>query len=245
MKNLEKFDWGWMNEPSNVYHIMQDGTHKDIGEYHRDALIKEIFIDRCYEVFVEVDEGDIVVDIGASVGPFTYSILDKKPKRVFCFEPSEKEFKTLVKNTVSDPVTQINKGISDVNSVVMNDHLFGGEDRMESITFKKFIDLYGIEKIDFLKTDCEGGEFHIFTAENLEWIKENVRKITGEWHLQLQGHNYVEEFRQFRDVFLQEFPNFEVYSIDGVDIKWDLHSEHFLQYYKQVIIHIDNRKLDI
>ena len=245
MKKLENFDWGWMNEPSNAYHIMQDGTHKDMGEYHRDSIIKEIFIDRCYEVFVEVEKGDIVVDIGASVGPFTYSILDKKPKHVFCFEPSEREFKTLVKNTVGDPVTQINKGISDVNSVVMNDHLFGGEDQMESITFKKFIDLYGIEKIDFLKTDCEGGEFHIFTEENLEWIKENVRKITGEWHLQLQNHDYVEKFRWFRDVFLQEFPNFEVYSIDGFDIKWDLYNEHFLQYYKQVIIHIDNRKLDI
>jgi hypothetical protein len=31
----------------------------------------------------------------------------------------------------------------------MNDHLFGGEDQMEAITFKKFIELYGIEKNRF------------------------------------------------------------------------------------------------
>jgi FkbM family methyltransferase len=239
--NLTNFDWGWMNNLTETYHIMPDGSHKDMGQYHKDSITQEIFIDKCYEKFFEVEEGDIVLDIGASVGPFTYSILNKKPKHVFCFEPSESEFKTLVGNTLGYPVTQINKGISNVNSVVMNDHLFGGEDQMESITFSKFIDLYGIEKIDFLKTDCEGGEFDIFTLENLDWIKKNVKKIVGEWHIQLQGHNNVEKFRQFRDVYLKEFPNHQVYSVDNVDIKWDLWNEHFLEYYAQIIIHIDNR----
>jgi FkbM family methyltransferase len=220
---------------------MSDGSYKDIGQFHKESITQEIFVDKCYEKFFEVEEGDVVLDIGASVGPFTYSILNKKPKHVFCFEPSESEFTTLVNNTLGYPVTHINKGISNVNSVVMNDHLFGGEDQMESITFKKFIDLYGIEKIDFLKTDCEGGEFHIFTDENFDWIKSNVRKIVGEWHIQLQGHNYVEEFREFRDKYLSKFENFQIYSVDNVDIKWDLWNDHFLEYYKQIIIHIDNR----
>jgi FkbM family methyltransferase len=241
MIDLTNFDWGWMDEPTNVYHIMPDGSHKHMGEYHKESITQEIFIDKCYERFFEVDEGDIVLDIGASVGPFTYSILNKKPKHVFCFEPSEKEFKTLVKNTIGNPVTHINKGISNVNTVVMNDHLFGGEDQMESITFSKFIDLYSIDKIDFIKTDCEGGEFDIFNIENLSWIKSNVKKIVGEWHLQLQGHNNVEKFRKFRDTYLKEFKNFQVYSIDNIDIKWDLWNEHFLEHYRQIIIHIDNR----
>ena len=241
MIDLSNFNWGWMGNPTNTYHIMSDGSHKDMGEYHKDSIIQEIFVDKCYERVFEVEENDIVLDIGSSVGPFTYSILNKKPKHVFCFEPSESEFKTLVKNTIGYPVTQINKGISNVNSVVMNDHLFGGEDQMESITFSKFIDLYGIDKIDFLKTDCEGGEFDIFTLENLDWIKKNVKKIVGEWHIQLQGHNNIEKFRQFRDVYLKEFPNHQVYSIDNFNIKWDLWNEHFLEYYNQIIIHIDNR----
>jgi FkbM family methyltransferase len=240
MTDLTNFNWGWMEEPSLVYHIMSNGEHKHMGEHHKDSIIKEIFIDKCYEKFFEVEEGDIVLDIGASVGPFTYSILHKKPKHVFCFEPSEREFKTLVKNTLGFPVTHINKGISNVNSIVMNDHLFGGEDQMESITFSKFVDLYNIDKIDFLKTDCEGGEFDIFNIENLDWIKTNVKKIVGEWHLKLQGHNNIEKFRQFRDVYLTEFKNFQIYSIDNVDIKWDLWNEHFLEHYDQIIIHIDN-----
>jgi FkbM family methyltransferase len=241
MIDLTNFNWGWMEEPSLVYHIMSNGEHKHMGEHHKDSIIKEIFIDKCYEKFFEVEEGDIVLDVGASVGPFTYSILHKKPKHVFCFEPSEREFKTLVRNTLGFPVTHINKGISNVNSIVMNDHLFGGEDQMESITFSKFVDLYNIDKIDFLKTDCEGGEFDIFNIENLHWIKNNVKKIVGEWHLKLQGHDNIEKFRQFRDVYLTEFKNFQIYSLDNIDIKWDLWNEHFLEHYNQIIIHIDNR----
>ena len=241
MIDLSNFNWGWMSDPTDVYHVMSDGSHKQMGEYHKESIIKEIFVDNCYEKFFEVEVNDIVLDVGASVGPFTYSILHKKPKHVFCFEPSEREFTTLIKNTIGHPVTHINKGISNVNSVVMNDHLFGGEEQMESITFKKFIDLYGIEKIDFLKTDCEGGEFDIFNEENFEWIKSNVKKIVGEWHIQLQGHNYVEKFKKFRDSYLTKFNNFEIYSVDNVDIKWDLWNDHFLEYYQQIIIHIDNR----
>ena len=240
-KTLDNFDWGWMDEPTDVYRILGDGSHKHMGQFHKDAIIQEIYVDNCYERFFEVKQGDIVLDVGASVGPFTYSILDKGPKHVFCFEPSFQEFKTLVKNTIGNPVTHIHKGVSNKNSIVENDELFGGENEMEGITFKKFVDLFGVDKIDFIKTDCEGGEYHIFNDENMEYIKKNVKKIVGEWHLQLEGHNYVEEFRHFRDTYLKEFPNHQVYSLDNVDIKWDLWNENFLQYYRQVLIYIDNQ----
>ena len=94
--NLENFIW----EPK-CYNGFQE------------TVTKEIFQDKIYERFFEVEEGDIVFDIGASLGPFTFSILDRKPKHVFCFEPSFEEFKTLVMNTRHGNVTHINKGISD------------------------------------------------------------------------------------------------------------------------------------
>jgi 16S rRNA A1518/A1519 N6-dimethyltransferase RsmA/KsgA/DIM1 with predicted DNA glycosylase/AP lyase activity len=69
--NLENFVW----EPK-----CYDGF--------RETVTKEIFIDKIYERHVQVEEGDVVFDIGASLGPFTFSILDKTPSQVFAFEPS-------------------------------------------------------------------------------------------------------------------------------------------------------------
>ena len=240
MIDLTNFDWGWMNEPSNITVTLPGLESLSLGDYHKQGMIKEIFTDHCYEKFYQIKEGDIVVDIGASVGPFTYSILNKKPKHVFCLEPSEKEFKTLVKNTIGYPVTQINKGISHKNSVVESDMLFGGESEMEAITFKKFVSIFGLEKIDFIKTDCEGGEYDIFTDDNIDYLKNNVSHISGEWHLKTPEEKI--KFRNFRDNYLTHFENFYVFSVDGIDIKWDLWNEHFIEYYNQVHIFIDNSK---
>jgi len=239
MRSIDNFDWGWMNNPTNVYHIMPNGDQKEMGKYHRDSIYQEIFVEKCYEKLFEVEEGDIVLDIGASVGPFTYSILHKKPKHVFCFEPSESEFKTLVKNTIGFQVTPINKGISSVNSIISSDMLFGGENEMETITFSKFIYLFGLDKIDFLKTDCEGGEYDIFNTDNLDYLTNNVKKIVGEWHLNTPEEKL--KFRNFRDNILPNFTQYEIFSLDGVNIKWDLWNENFIDYYNQVIVHIDNR----
>ncbi len=95
-----------------------------------------------------------------------------------------------------------------------------------------------IKNIDFLKTDCEGGEYDIFSIENLFWIKENVTKIAGEWHLDTPETKT--KFRFFRDTYLRLFPKHNVNAVDGTDIKWNLWNDRFIEYYNQVIIYIDN-----
>jgi len=210
-------------------------------EGFKETVEKEIFIDKIYERVFQVEEGDVVFDIGASLGPFTYSILDKNPSQVFAFEPSYEEFKTLVLNTRHGNVTQINKGISNTIGEFNFEDVFDktGNYKLYSTTFNKVIKDYNITKIDFLKTDCEAGEYDIFTLENLFWIKNNVRKISGEWHLRQDWMK--EKFRIFRDVYLRVFPNFKIYSFDGVDITWSIWNENFIQYYSEVMIYIDNR----
>ena len=126
-----------------------------------------------------------------------------------------------------------------MNSLIKSDKLFGGESEMETITFKTFVENYSIDQIDFLKTDCEGGEYDIFNNENREFILNNVKKIVGEWHLNTK--ELKDKFRLFRDTYLIQFNNYEIYSLDGFNIKWDLWNEHFINYYNEVIINIDNR----
>ena len=226
MMNTEEFVW----EP-------------ECYEGFKETVYKEIFIDKIYEKYFEVEKGDVVFDIGASLGPFTYSILEKEPSHVFCFEPSYEEFKTLVLNTRHGNVTHINKGISDYIGEFDSEFIFDKSEgkKMYSTTFKNVISDYNIQKIDFLKTDCETGEYDIFNIENLLWIKNNVRKISGEWHL---GKDWMKDkFRIFRDVYLRVFPNFKICSFDGVDITDKIWDSDFIQYYREIMIYIDNRNL--
>jgi len=222
--NLDKFDWGTSSE------------------WFFKTINKEIFTEKIYEKFFEVEKNDIVFDVGASIGPFTYSILHKEPKKVICFEPSPEEFPTLLKNTMQGNVYCINKGISNVVGEQYFDELFGqinSKGFAYGTTFNQVIDDFNLKKIDFIKTDCEGGEYDIFNIENLSWIKSNVKKIVGEWHL--DNEEKKEKFRIFRDVYLRVFNKHEIYSVDGINIKWDLWNENFIEYYKHIIIYIDNR----
>jgi hypothetical protein len=89
-----------------------------------------------------------------------------------------------------------------------------------------------------LKIDCEGGEYDVFTERNIEYLKK-VPKIVTEFHL---GNRVSKElFRNFRDNILKNFDKFNFRSLDGVDIAWDLHNEHFIQYYREIMLYIDNR----
>ena len=227
------FDWGKAAE----------------NEWFKGIVEKKVFEQKVYEKFFSVEEGDIVFDVGASVGPFTYTLKDKNPQKVYCFEPHKELFQTLKENVESDNTVLINKAIGSIDGTQHLAGLFNeqfietceGENiqEVETITFKSFIDQNSIDKIDFLKTDCEGGEYDIFNDENLPWIKKNVKKIVGEWHLSTP--ELQEKFRHFRDTYLRDFPNHEVYSFDEVDIKWSLWDDWFIEHYNAITIYIDNR----
>lgn len=218
---LSKFEWGWMKDNLN----------------QKEVLIKEIFEDKIYEKFFEIEEGDVVLDIGSSVGPLPYSAGDKI-KHVYCLEPSDVEFDTLLKNMENISSTCLKLGISKESGKINGDYIYGGQTEMDCISFTDLINNHNIDKIDFFKTDCEGGEYDVFTLENLNWIKSNVKKITGEWHL--SDSNLKEKFKKFRDEFLVNFDDYEVYSLDGYNIKWNLFTDQFINYYSEIIIHIKN-----
>lgn len=224
---MSEFQWGWMDEFTNLARL------------HKNGITQEIFIDRVYEKFRAVKEGDVVLDIGASVGPFTYSILNKNPKKVICVEPSSIEIETLRKNVGTD-VTIVEKGIGPVDGEITTTEVFGsnGENvKIPSIRFDTLIKENNIDRVNFLKTDCEGGEYDIFNVENLFWIKDNVDFVVGEWHLNTPETK--KKFRQFRDLYLKLFPDHYILSVpDNLDIKWDLWNEHFLEYYREILVFI-------
>jgi FkbM family methyltransferase len=229
----KKFDWGNIAKNKWFHNIVDTEINK------RDD----------YQKYFKVEEGDVVVDVGASVGPFAYKILKNNPSKIYCLEPEPDLFKTLTSNLEgTQNVITINKGIT---STTGKDHLNlfeinttkpGVKREAQTLSFTDFIAQNNIQKIDFLKLDCEGNEYDIFTEANVEWIKNNVRKIAGEWHLDTPENK--QKFIYFRDNILKHFSNYEVTSWDMVDIKWFLFEEKFTEYYTGINIYIDNRKKD-
>jgi|688.fasta_scaffold138824_6 FkbM family methyltransferase len=205
------------------------------SDWYRSTIKKELFDEKLYNSFFQIEEGNVIVDVGASIGPFLFSIFDKKPGKCFAIEPFPENLPTLFSNCIGQPVVIIPKAISDeeyINIFWENQNI-----KVACQKFKDFIDENKIEKIDFLKIDCEGGEYDIFKSDNIEWILENIKYCVGEWHL--ADKNLKEKFRYVRDNFFHLFKRIEVQSVDGYDIKWDLYNEHFLEYYTEVIIHIE------
>jgi|TARA_R110000803_G_scaffold130455_4_gene197797 FkbM family methyltransferase len=241
MRKHSDLDWGWMDEPHKQTHMeYSTGNVTRLNEFHKNSMVKEIFEDKMYESIYQVKEGDVVLDIGASIGPFTYSILDKNPKMVYCLEPSNNEFGTITKNLGNNPnVTLINKGITHSDCVTKSNMMFGGEGEFRGTKFSTFIKDNNIDYVDFIKTDCEGGEYHIFMDENMDFLLNNVGCIVGEWHLNTEDE--MTEFRYFRDKYLKQFKTFDVFAVDGINIKWEFGKDNFDSYYNQIIFHISNK----
>ena len=210
------------------------------SEWYVSQATQEIFEYNIYERLFEVEEGDIVVDLGASLGPFTYSILPKNPKQCFVVEPLSYHIDILNKNVGQENVKIIQGAISDKKKLEITwDNI---TETSPTFTFKEFLDDNNINKIDFLKCDCEGGEYDVFSKSNIEFLK-TIPKIVTEFHLRDDENFHQCKFKWFRDNILQMFENFEVYSLDGVNIKWDLWNEHFIEYYNEVIFYFDNRQI--
>lgn len=216
--NLDNFEWG------------------PTSEGFKSQAIREIFENNDYEYCFKVEENDIVVDIGATIGEFTYKILEKKPKHCYVVEPLPIFFDTLKKNLEGYQVSFTNAAIT--NDKYCKIEWDGRNSEVNTLTFNDFIKQNRLNKIDFLKIDCEGGEYDIFTEENIEFLKK-VPKIVCEVHL--ENRVFKEKFRNFRDNILPNFKNIKFMSYDFCEIMWDLYNEHFIEYYEEVYLYIDNR----
>lgn len=127
--------------------------------------------------FVEVEEGDIVIDCGAYVGGFILGIKDKA-SQVHAFEPDIQNYQCCVSNTSEiSNITVNNLGLFNQNqtmefycseSNVEHSILPPDDGTIKSVIEINVVSLYNyckaqnISRIDFLKLEAEGVEPEIF-----------------------------------------------------------------------------------
>jgi FkbM family methyltransferase len=175
------------------------------------TLYHEFFLRHDYDWWYKVQPGDIVVDIGSCIGFFTCHAFDRGASKVYAVEPNRNLVNTILKNASQhivnkdpSPLTIVNAAIGSDSNYLKNIHGKVNDSTFNIITFKQFLETYKIDYIDYLKVDCEGGEYNIFTAENFDFIKNKVKHISLEVHLDC-FKEAPQMFLDFRNNFLSRF----------------------------------------
>jgi FkbM family methyltransferase len=158
----------------------------------------EIFLNKEYESeTVKIQEGDIVFDIGSNIGIFSLYSAYNLAKEIHCFEPGKEQFNA-IKNNLSNKFNNLyannlavtkSKGtikfyLSDFSTTSSTfAKLSGNYIEVETIDIETYANDNNITKIDYLKIDCEGGEYEIIEFMNENFLRESVDKICLEYHI--------------------------------------------------------------
>lgn len=122
--------------------------------------LKEVIVDRQYETFKTAAKADHVIDIGAGIGDFSIQ-LAKKGCKVTAYECSRKRVSLMQKNLKLNKVINVELRSQRVKSL--------GEV------------LKNVDTCNFLKIDCEGGEYEIFNNAQRKDLKK-IKYIAMEVH---------------------------------------------------------------
>ncbi len=149
-------------------------------------------------------QNPVAVDIGANVGAFPI-VNSNKFFKIICFEPSTYSYEECKRNTRKLKNVQVYKfAVSDTSNKTLKlkpykssnvsgnastlDSDWWDESKYELVKTISLEDIYNkLNKIDYLKVDCEGGEYDFLISKDLS----KIDYLAIEIHIQL-GDKAVE-----------------------------------------------------
>ncbi len=167
------------------------------------SAIVETYLDKQYTKEFDIGKDDVVVDIGGNIGDFTvYAAKKAVNGKVYVFEPSPENFRQLNKNISLNKLKNVyayeegmsgSKGIQYLYlngftthttspEIAKFEHLNMGSIAIKVRTIEEVFKDFNLQKINFLKIDCEGGEYEILFNINRNTF-EKIEKIAMEVHL--------------------------------------------------------------
>lgn len=183
--------------------------------YRKDLEIKRIKetineVKNTYFRDIKYTKKDIVFDIGANIGAFTY-LVAPKVKKIYCFEPDAKNFEMLKLNSNFENVKIFKHAVTnkegevtlynDPNNIgghsMFNSYkLLNNPKKVKTLDLQKLIDKY---KPTILKIDIEGGEY---LFQDIDF--KTVNKIYIEFHLKCTFGNFEAEYIRLRKKILTD-----------------------------------------
>ncbi len=133
-----------------------------------------------YHVADYVRNGDLVIDVGANIGAFAHQVKQICPgARVLCLEPMPSNFEALRANIENIATAEQVALVGERKRVTIYD--FGPDAsachsiydlgiaeavpvEVQGETLQGLLDRHGLERVRFLKLDCQGAEFEIIPA---------------------------------------------------------------------------------
>jgi FkbM family methyltransferase len=189
---------------------LNNGVHFEVRTLMDAWVIKETCLDKDYETNgVPIQDGWTVVDIGAGLGDFTVYVAKTRPKsRVIGIEPFGESFELLKRNAARNNVSNIvmlqaavasapgelvlaQTGAA-VQHTTTGSAKQGASDlthRVQALTLAQIFDAQNVASCDFLKMDCEGGEFDIL-LNSAPAIFARIRRIAIEYHNGFTAHTH-------------------------------------------------------
>lgn len=162
-------------------------------------ILKETCLDRDYESkATAIQDNWTVVDIGAGLGDFAVSVAYEHPNcRVYAYEPFPESYRLLAENIKLNSISNVVAAPIAVGAQSGEMTLFATGAAVQHTTTNASrqadaISVQGlclddvlranvIEACDFLKMDCEGGEFDILLSAS-EATLQKMKNICLEYH---------------------------------------------------------------
>lgn len=193
-----------------------------------DALIvfNEIFLQDVYNKQFEIKEGDIIIDVGASIGGYTCKVSKKvgDKGKIIAIEPNPVNYQYLLKNIELNRLNNIiplNLGVFSIKKELSlickgygssvkstKDIKFGSNAiKIDVDTLDNLLSGLKLEKINLIKMDIEGSEIEaIKGAKNIIKDHKTLKLVIAAYH---KNKNGIESYRIL--IPYLEKKNFKIY----------------------------------
>ena len=187
--------WKTYDDKGNLFSTQSFEGNKDLDIYWGfDFIYKEIYnwehseTGCIYEMWdCKIRDRDVVVDLGANLGFFSARAAENA-SRVVAIDGSPEAYSCLVENCKDfSNVQTLNASILSEGS--RPSWLWSHKGNPLRMTLEEMMQIYGLEKIDFLKCDIEGGEYDLFGSLSRETL-DKIDRIAVETHDEEKNENF-------------------------------------------------------